>query len=151
MHYLIDGHNLIAYLPDIDLADPDDEVQLVYKLRSFATRTQRKLTVVFDGGLPGGVSKSLSTSQVKVKFASSGTLTADQIIMKMLGKNMILVSSDREIMQVALKKKIEVLTCPQFIELLTPPKPFQPDDDKEDNPSVSPEEVEHWLRIFSKR
>ena len=35
MPYLIDGHNLIACLPDISLDDPNDEAQLVNKLKGF--------------------------------------------------------------------------------------------------------------------
>ena len=36
MHYLIDGHNLIARVPGLSLADPDDEVKLLQLLKRWA-------------------------------------------------------------------------------------------------------------------
>ena len=42
MPFLIDGHNVIAVLSDIDLADPDDEAKLVVKLRAWSGRERRK-------------------------------------------------------------------------------------------------------------
>ena len=54
MPILIDGHNLIGRLPDLRLDDPDDEAKLVLRLRAYAARTRKRITVVFDQGLPGG-------------------------------------------------------------------------------------------------
>ena len=73
MHYLIDGHNLIATMPGIDLSDPDDEAQLVLRLRTWtAASRKRRVTVYFDGGLPGGPAHDLSGARLKVIFASTG-------------------------------------------------------------------------------
>ena len=103
MHYLIDGHNLIAKLPDIDLSDPDDEVQLILKLRQWtAVSPKRKVTVYFDGGIPGGHNVNLSNSQVKVIFVSQGK-TADSLLIARINRvqkprrNTRLVTSDQEI------------------------------------------------------
>ena len=57
MPFLIDGHNVIAALPDIELEDPHDEAKLVFKLRAWTGRERRKAIVVFDGGVPGGYSR----------------------------------------------------------------------------------------------
>ena len=155
MRYLIDGHNLIARLRDIDLEDPDDEAKLVFKLRSFAARTGKKVTVVFDGGIPGGVSKTLSTSRVTAKFAAAEHMTADQVLVRMIRKvknprDYCLVSSDREISDAARTLGMDCLTAAEFNRLLTPE---QSDDgealDKDENPQLSPQEVEAWLAIFS--
>ena len=52
MHYLIDGHNLIARTPGLSLADPDDEAKLSALLRRWAAADpRRKVTVIFDAGL----------------------------------------------------------------------------------------------------
>ena len=40
MFYLIDGHNLIGQLADIDLDDPNDESLLVQKLNGWTSRTR---------------------------------------------------------------------------------------------------------------
>ncbi len=82
MHYLIDGHNLIGKMPEIHLDDPDDEVKLVLRLRSWAAGgAKRRVTVIFDHGLPGGVEKGLSSGPVKVIFAPAGR-TADSLLIR---------------------------------------------------------------------
>ena len=66
MHYLIDGHNLIARVPGLSLADPDDEVKLLQLLKRWAVAdARRKVTVIFDKGLPGGEAKHLSGGGVR--------------------------------------------------------------------------------------
>ena len=42
MHYLIDGHNLIARVPGLSLADPDDEVKLLQLLKIGANEISSK-------------------------------------------------------------------------------------------------------------
>ena len=79
MPFLIDGHNLIGRLPDLHLDDPDDEAKLVARLRTFCARTGKRVTVVFDYGLPGGYSRELSGGGVEVVFAPAGR-TADGIL-----------------------------------------------------------------------
>ena len=55
MSLIIDGHNLIGVMPDIDLADPDDEWQLVQRLRGYASAKNTALTVVFDPRVSRGI------------------------------------------------------------------------------------------------
>jgi predicted RNA-binding protein with PIN domain len=156
LRYLIDGHNLIAQLPDIDLEDPHDEAKLVFKLRGFAARTGHKVTVVFDGGLPGGVSKTLSTSNVTARFAAADHMNADQVLIRLIRKvknsgGYCLVSSDREIIDAARNLGMDCLNTQAFTRLLTPESASDDDApvEKDDNPQLSPEEVDEWLAIFS--
>ena len=80
MHYLIDGHNLIARVPGLSLADPDDEVKLLQLLKRWAAAdTRRKVTVIFDKGLPGGEAKHLSGGGVRAIFAPDNR-SADALI-----------------------------------------------------------------------
>jgi len=57
MSYIIDGHNLIGLMPDIQLSDPDDEMRLLARLRAFRARSGgRQMIVFFDSSdLPAGV------------------------------------------------------------------------------------------------
>lgn len=156
MRYLIDGHNLIAQLPDIDLSDPDDELQLVYKLRSFCARTHHRVTVIFDGGIPGGTATRLSNKAVTARFASAEHLNADQILINELRriKNVdayTLVSSDNDIIETAREQGIKHLRTPAFIRLLVTAGVPKISTEKDDNPQVSPQEVDEWLRIFSNK
>ncbi len=50
MPILIDGHNLIGQMRDLALSDPDDEVKLIERLRRYANRVNKRITVVFDPG-----------------------------------------------------------------------------------------------------
>ncbi len=156
MHYLIDGHNLIAKLPDIDLSDPDDEVQLILKLRQWAAVSlKRTVTVYFDGGLPGGHNVNLSNSQVKVVFVSQGK-TADSLLITRINRvpnppEYTLVTSDQEIIAAANKRNMKHIRSEKFALRLvsdraerTLPGPTITDPD----PILSDAEVEQWLDLF---
>ncbi|MBC8099340.1 MAG: NYN domain-containing protein [Armatimonadetes bacterium] len=151
MTYLIDGHNLIGRLPDIDLDDPNDEALLVRKLNGFCARTGRRCVVIFDHGLPGGKSR-LSTSQVMVIFAPH-TSNADRLMIARIRgvenpKEWTVVSSDREVLNVAQQRKIEVLKSFEFAALLRRPITEKPGMDVAVDIRLSPLEVEAWLQIF---
>ena len=149
MPYLIDGHNLIGQLPDLDLDDPHDEAKLVERLKSFMGRKRKRCTVIFDGGLPGGKSRDLSTHSVRVVFAHGGT-NADRIIMERIrntrdsGK-LTIVSADHEIIDVARRQRMQVVAPSAFADEMNAPS--IPDDDNP-NPHLSAHEVDDWLRIF---
>lgn len=49
MAYIIDGHNLIGILPDISLAQPDDEARLMARLLSYRAQGAGDMIVFFDG------------------------------------------------------------------------------------------------------
>ena len=156
MHYLIDGHNLIAKLPDIDLSDPDDEVQLVLKLRQWtAVSLKRTVTVYFDGGLPGGHNVNLSNAQVKVVFVSQGK-TADSLLIARINRapnppEYTLVTSDQQIIAAANKRKMKHIRSEKFAMRLSSekaernlPGPTITDQD----PILSDAEVAQWLDLF---
>ncbi len=155
MHYLIDGHNLIGKMPDISLKDPDDEIQLILRLRSWtAVSKKRQVTVFFDGGIPGGKDVKLSTPQVRVIFASEDK-TADALIINRIKKiknppEYTLVTTDQEIIKAAQSRKIPHLRSEKFAMRLgkqwddTPPGPSLIDDD----PVLSDLEVQEWLHTF---
>jgi len=111
MPYMIDGHNLIGKLPDLALDDPNDEALLVQKLAGFVARTGSQCVVVFDHGLPGGVSR-MSTRAVQVVFASARS-TADRVMMERIKKlpdpmNWTAVTSDNDVIAVARSRRTRV-------------------------------------------
>lgn len=156
MHYLIDGHNLIAKLPDVDLSDPDDEIQLVLKLRQWtAVSAKRVVTVFFDGGIPGGQNVNLSNAQVKVIFVSEGK-TADSLLIARINRvknppEFVLVTSDQAIIAAANQRKMKHIRSDKFALRLSQdreeriqPRPTSPADD----PVISDAEVAQWLDLF---
>ena len=157
MHYLIDGHNLIAKIHDIDLNDPNDEVELILRLKSWAAASaKRKVTVYFDGGLPGGIEQRLSTSDIKVIFAPEGT-TADSLIIRRIRKiknppEYTLVTSDQQIIAAAQKRHLLHLRSEAFSTKMGQDKqkrmalPSPPPE--ADDPKISESEVVEWLELF---
>lgn len=149
MAYLIDGHNLIGQLPSLDLSDPNDEAKLVERLKSFMGRKRKQCTVVFDGGLPGGPSRDLSTGSVKVVFAHGAT-DADRIIMARIRSardpgSLTVVSADHAIIDAARHRRIGVIAPAAFAQQMN--APIVPDDG-DPNPHIPPEEVDEWLALF---
>ena len=156
MPYLIDGHNLIAQMPGMTIADADDEFQLVLRLRQFSARKKQKITVVFDHGIPGGWSSKLSTGPVKVIFAGSHS-NADRIIMERIREaktptNIKLVTSDREIRRAGEARRVEVISSQEFVQMLFKPPSgaHQPQRDAREDVKLSKDEVKEWMRVFRK-
>jgi predicted RNA-binding protein with PIN domain len=149
MPFLIDGHNVIAALPDIDLADDNDEAQLVIKLRTWTSRIRHKAFVIFDGGITGGSSYDLSSPDVHVIFAAKFHTNADRIIRERLkalrdASNWTVVSSDLEVLDQARLAGAKVVTAQRFSEQLNQVDSVEPE--KPDY--VSPAAVNHWLGHF---
>ena len=160
MHYLIDGHNLIGQIPDIDLADPDDEMKLVMRLRRWTVADPHRVaTVIFDGGLFHGKSASLSGTLLTVIF-SSHKQTADALLIKRLRalrnqQEFTLVSSDRAIIKEARRRRVPVIRSNQFAADLASeataraaPTPPPPPPSPKEEPQLSEAEVAAWLAEF---
>ncbi|GMQ78813.1 MAG: NYN domain-containing protein [Anaerolineae bacterium] len=158
MYYLVDGHNLIASLTTISLDDPNDEAKLIIQLRRWtAAGRSRRISVFFDGGLPGGQNFNLSSANVSVFFASAG-ITADDLIISRIrkiknSKEYVLVSSDREVKKAAAMKKMRTISSQAFaIQLDQLDRPHSSKVDlgevKKVNASLNEDEVAQWLKIF---
>jgi len=148
MPYLIDGHNLIGQMDDLHLDDPDDEAKLVARLRTTCARERKRVTVVFDRGLPGGPS-ALSGGGVTVVFAPSGG-SADGILRERIRsardpRGLIVVTSDRAVADVARANGARVMGAAAFAAQLDP----APGEDKPEG-TLSPKEVDAWMREFER-
>ncbi len=149
MPLLIDGHNLIARLPGISLDDPYDEAKLVERLRSYRARTGKRIVVVFDGGVPAGWSADLSSGGITVIFAAPGR-PADKIIIERIRRSrdpreLVVVSSDREVTAVAEECGARVMPAESFAATLNAPSPAV---GERADVTLSPAEVKEWLNIF---
>lgn len=152
MAYLIDGHNLIACLPDISLDDPNDEAQLVNRLKGFAAKAGKKFVVVFDHGLPGGQS-SLSTRSVQVVFAAAHHRTADDLIKSRISRtkdapNWTLVSADRELANCAHRQRMKHMSSARFAQLLVGTGAAEETRGEEIHPTISSDDVDELYQAF---
>ena len=157
MHYLIDGHNLIARVPGLSLADPDDEVKLLQLLKRWAVAdARRKVTVIFDKGLPGGEAKHLSGGGVRAIFAPDNRSADSLIIRRIEGiedpAQHTVVSSDGAILRAAQRRRVPTQRSEVFAAAMVNERTFpgaaRPAADPRDNPSISPNEVSEWLELF---
>lgn len=155
MHLLIDGHNLIGQMPDISLADPDDEAKLVMRLRRYATAKRgRQVVVVFDNGVYGHPGQ-LNGYGVTCHFARSPQDADTQIMRRLRGfarpREWALVTSDRRLAQAARDRGVRVISAQEFAgRLQAPPKTPPPPDEKPDA-RLNEAEIEEWLKVFGER
>jgi hypothetical protein len=154
MPYLIDGHNLIASLPDISLRDPDDEERLIELLVAFCSGVDKRATVYFDRGAMG-LQDPVLVGSVTVRFVRSPH-TADQAISSHLGhlggnaKNWTVVSSDRSIQRAARSHGARILNSQEFAQLLHPQPPRIEIPEKPSEPD-SQEEIAFWEKLFQRK
>lgn len=155
MPILIDGHNLIAALPDIDLADKNDEQKLVVKLRRYVSRKPgRRVVVVFDGGVYGHP-VNLNGYGVECHFAYAPD-DADHELIRRIRKitrkgEWLVVSSDRQVTGAARAHGVKAVSSQQFAQQLAAAQQAQVtpvSHDKHRDRPLSRREVDEWLRLF---
>ena len=153
MAYLIDGHNLIPKLPGMDLGMVDDEMQLVETLQDFCRRRSKQVDVYFDNAQAGGL-KVQKFGAVTAHFTRAG-IPADEAIRAHLGRlgrearNWSVVSSDRAVQGYARSARALVISSESFADMLSLSTENSHDEPAEsDDPSLSSDEIEDWLRLF---
>lgn len=153
MPYIIDGHNLIATLPDIQLSDPDDEQRLIAQLQTFFSRLGKAATLYFDRRAPGE-QKERRIGKLQVRFTTP-PITADDAILKHLhhlrgrAKNYTVVSSDRQIQDAARRAGARVLASHEFArQLFSKQTDFS--EGEKDEKILSEREIEQWELLFQR-
>ncbi len=157
MNYLIDGHNLVARTPGLSLSDPDDEAKLVRLLRRWAAAdSRRKVTVVFDAGLPAGEARNLSGGGVKAIFAPNNS-SADAVLIRRIEAignppEFVIVSSDGAIAAAAARRRVAVQRSEDFAAAMMTDRRFgsgdKPAAERPDAPAMNPDELQEWLGLF---
>jgi len=153
MPYLIDGHNLIPYIPGLSLKDMDDEIALINLLQGFSSQHKTRVEVYFDQASPARAG-SRSFGSVKAHFVRQES-TADKAMINRLSrmgkdaKNWTVVTSDREILVEAKSAHSQTLKSADFAaELSRANSGNSSNPDKGDTPEVSNGEVDYWLDQF---
>lgn len=161
MNYIIDGHNLIGQIADIDLSDPDDEAKLILRLLNWAaTGKNRRVIVVFDRGVPGMQWHNFHSELVKPVFVAQHGDADDWIVrflydhvQKDVGSYHV-VTSDRQILKHAENRRIAWTTSDAFARLLQEEREqwSKMGRDREPEPEqrakLAPHEVDAWLAFF---
>ncbi len=153
--YLIDGHNLIGQgiIPGINLAQEDDEARLVLWLRARQSNLRKKMVVVFDGGIPGGTSQSLSGAGVTVLFAAQYRSDADHMILSRVRKApraeaIIVVTNDAGLRAQVARLGARLMRGDAFLQRLQRPARGSNSVSPKERPNLSKQEVEEFLQLF---
>jgi len=153
MAYIIDGHNLIPKVRGLRLSMLNDEEALIKLLQDFCRTHRKKVEVYFDRAATGHAGKK-QYGQVTAHFVREGS-TADEAIIIRLRKykrgarNLVVVSSDRQIISETKSLGAVSLRSEDFAEMMTE----VPEEGKEDaaGPELSSAEIDEWLDIFGNK
>jgi predicted RNA-binding protein with PIN domain len=154
MPFLIDGHNLIPQFPGIQLGEIDDEIKLIQKLKSFASRKKTSIEVYFDQAPPGSAGRR-SYGRVTAIFVRQGD-TADNAIRRRLqklgkqAKNWTTVSNDHEVQSSARIALSPVLTSGRFAALIESAAGTDSiGEEGKQTPPISAEDLDDWMDFFT--
>ncbi len=157
MLLLIDGHNLIGQMPDLRLDDPNDEEELLSRLRAYHASTGFELAVYFDPGLSYRPPVRRSEAGITVYCAPQGH-QADELILHEIQhrqdpRQLTVVTSDRVVQQAARARGCRVIDSRAFAaELAHPVRRRRPRTRVRpqvlDVPPLPEKEIDEWLRIF---
>lgn len=158
--YLIDGSNLLGFLPGLRHDSDRDRRMLVRRLLRSPELRRRGLTVVFDGEPEGGPRRVRLGRRTEVRF-SGGRSDADTVIRDLLDRaspnRFVLVTDDRELRDHASSRGFRSIPCLEMARLLSredrrgtasahdangPPGRDEP---------LGEEEVRDWLDWFRKQ
>ncbi|MCO6450891.1 MAG: NYN domain-containing protein [Caldilineales bacterium] len=157
--FIIDGHNLIGsgMVAGISLDQEDDELRLVRWLSGKQPQLGQPMVVVFDSGIPGGISQSLSSAGVTVIFAAQYRNRADQVIHRRVKDEMIrdevtVVTDDAVLREAVAALGASTLRVNEFMARANKrarrksPAPRKRRQQVE--PKLPKDEVEFWLERF---
>ena len=159
MPLLIDGHNLIGsgVLEGISLEDENDEERFVMRLRVWRSNYRGEVTVVFDRGIVGGVSRELSGAGVKVIFARDPQ-EADDLIRRRIHRGqqgLTVVTNDWALRQEAKLHDVETWQADEFVEKMTSGRAqsavegnSEAERGAETDVHLSDSEVSEWMDVF---
>jgi len=154
-HFILDGYNLIHAIPALKKTLAHDvqsaREMLIHSVARLTHQRKFRCTIVFDGSPPPNVVRQPSNAPIHVVY--SYPHNADTKIKQMIeqSKNrsqLVIVSSDREILNFAKVCSCQTHTSKHFANLL-----FQTNDlhtEKSDTP-LSQSQVEEWLKIFGEK
>jgi len=156
MPYIIDGNNLIGSSPDIGIDDLQGREKLMALVEKFQNRKKNNIILVFDGEPKDSAYETKVNNKLRILYPRYGD-TADTVIKNILDdynnfKDVVLISSDRELKTFAKKKGAKTINSIEFyFELKRVYKIHNKveKNKKKIDVEVSRNEVDHWMKIFS--
>lgn len=162
--YIIDGYNLLkspAFHTPGNLSLEARRDHLIRRLKSYAGSKRCRVIVVFDNSVQSKqISTGVESKTISVKFTKPSR-EADDLIKELIRKeeqarNLIVVSSDREICNSAKDHGIRSLSSEEFCNLMhgrertSTPKKTQATRPEKQEHHLSKKELAYWLEMFGK-
>lgn len=154
MNLIIDGHNLVPFLPGLSLADADDELKLIKLLAEYARTQRAKIDVFFDQAAQG-YSGSRSFGGVKAHFVRRGR-TADEAIMALLNRlgrqviNYQVVTNDRMVIAAVKSAHAGHISSAGFANQILRAQAAE-GQSEETEVEMSADEVAEWETLFKQK
>lgn len=151
MHYLIDGHNLIPFIPGMSLTDIDDEDQLINLLQIHGRVSRSKIEVFFDKA-PAGKPRTRKVGMLTVHSIPESE-TADSAIIKRVHSlkispgSLSVVSHDREVQNACKRMGAKIIESQEFSQFIQKSLRTEGKRGKE-QPELNVAEVETWMKMF---
>jgi rRNA-processing protein FCF1 len=114
--WLIDGSNVLGAMR-LDRASTDAKRELARLAAAFARAKRTRLTCYFDGVEPQAFARHLGNTTI----VFSGSRTADEMIANRaedIASNFTVVTSDRELASRVARRRVKVVSAPQFVKEL---------------------------------
>lgn len=152
MPLIVDGHNLIAKLPSLNLAEVEDERRLIELLQEYSRVKRKQVEVYFDRRAPGQP-RAQRFGNLVCHFARPG-YPADQAIrarLQRLGneaRNWEVVSSDSEVQASARAARARAISSEVFARHLLETLQADGKEGSHEKPTLESQELDDWLRLF---
>lgn len=155
MPYIIDGNNLLGCAPDLDLNDPEAKTNIIFTIGKFQADKNTNVIIVFDGAPHNGVRRQDITSKFTILYPHYKCSADDEIREILCGftyfKDVVLVSSDRELKAFAREKGAKTINSIEFyfeLKRFTHIRGKKEADQKRIDTKISAREIDHWMKIF---
>ena len=163
-HLLIDGYNLIKASQLFQGRGDSLERarnRLQQALAAYGRRADKHITLYYDGTGESSSAASASGPHVTIEFSrypqQADDLIAQAVTQKHGAKWLRVISSDRAVQRSAARHKIRSTCSEDFLDELTgpvresnEPTPAPGRDGTEANPSLDPDELDRWEKLFHK-
>ena len=151
---LIDGYNLLRAAQNISDSTQLNEASLCLMLCEFLRRCRQRGVIVFDGTGPKDKGPIESLDLLEAVF-SGPSREADDVIEKLIlqntaVRNLVVVSTDRRIVDAAKKRKAKSSRSEDFWSVLcsTLEKRHRPAEPREKRTGISDGQAQKWLKEF---
>ncbi len=154
-HYIVDGYNVIGTIPSLKKTLAHDAGSarelLIHAAAPLTHQNKFRCTIVFDGVAPSDHTKQSPHAPIHIVYSSP--LSADARIKLMIEQSkrrslLVVVSSDREILDFARAYSCQTHTSKHFANLLSAANDSAIE---KSDAQLSQSQVNEWLKIFGEK